>query len=113
MTSMKRKTARVVGLLYILTNVTASVAFSERAKLMFGGDAAQIAQRIASAELPFRIAIVTELITIVGVLVLVAGLYIILAPVDSNASRLALWWRLAENFVLAVALLPEFAMLAL
>ena len=109
----QRTAARVVGFLYLFTNATAIFAFSVRGKLIAARDAAQTATNILASERLFRIAIAAELVTVVGVLVLVWGLYVILRPVDRNVVWLATFFRLGENFVLAFAALLELAILAL
>ena len=109
----QRTAARVVGFLYLFTNATAIFAFSVRGKLIAARDAAQTATNILASERLFRIAIAAELVTVVGVLVLVWGLYVILRPVDRNIVWLATFFRLGENFVLAFATLLELAILAL
>jgi len=105
--------ARVAGFLYLFTNVTAIFAYSVRAQLRVRGDAVQTAANIAGSERLFRIGIATELITVAGVIMLVAALYVVVRPVNRNVAILAAFWRLAENLVLAVATLPAFAALTL
>ena len=105
--------AKVAGFLYLFTNATAIFAFYARGSLIVGGDAVQTARNIAASERLFRIGIVTELITVVGVIILVVALYAVLKPINRNVALLAAFWRLAENFILAVILLNEFAALAL
>jgi len=109
----QRVAAMVVGFLYLFTNATAIFAFSVRGKLIVARHAAQTATNIVGSERLFRMAIAAELITVVGVLVLVWGLYVILRPVDKNVVWLAAFFRLGENFVLAFATLLELATLAL
>jgi hypothetical protein len=104
--------ARIVGFLYLFTNATAIFAFSARGKLIVPRDAVQTATNIVASERLFRIAIATELITAVGVVILVWGLYVILKPIDRNVVWLATFLRLAENFVLAFITVQEFAALA-
>ena len=109
----QRVVARIVGFLYLFTNATAIFAFSVRGKLIAARDAAQTAANIVASERLFRIAVAAELVTVVGVLVLVWGLYVVLRLVDRNVVWLATFFRLGENFVLALATLLELAILAL
>jgi hypothetical protein len=104
--------ARIVGFLYLFTNATAIFAFSARGKLIVPRDAVQTATNIAASERLFRLGIATELITVVGVIILVWGLYVILKPIDRNVVWLATFLRLAENFVLTFITVQEFAALA-
>jgi Domain of unknown function (DUF4386) len=109
----QRIAAKVVGFLYLFTNATAMFAFSVRGKLIAARDAEQTAANIMASERLFRIGIAAELVTVVGVLVLVWGLYVILRPVDKSIVWLATFFRLGENFILAFATLLELAVLAL
>ena len=104
--------AKLVGFLYIFTNATAIVAFSARGKLMVPHDAVQTATRIAASERLFRIGIATELITVVGVIILLWALYVVLKPINKDVALLGAFLRLAENFVLAYITVQEFAALA-
>lgn len=109
----QRTAARLVGLLYLLTNATAIFAFTVRGQLIVRGDAVQTARNIAASERLFRVGIVAELITIAAVITLVAASYVVLKPINRNAALLAVFWRLAENFILAIVVLNEFAALRL
>ena len=102
---------RIVGFLYLFTNATAIFAFSVRGKLIAAHDAAQTATNIVASEQLFRLGIAAELVTVVGVLVLVWGLYLILRTVDRNVVWLATFFRLGENFVLAFVTLLELAVI--
>src|ERR1700730_15773818 len=104
--------AKVVGFLYLFTNAAAIVAFSARGKLMVPQDAVQTATNIAASERLFRIGIATELITVVGVIVLLWALYVVLKPINKDVALLAAFLRLAENFVLAYITVQEFTALA-
>ncbi|MEY2556880.1 MAG: hypothetical protein QOE34_305 [Verrucomicrobiota bacterium] len=104
--------AKLAGFLYLFTNTTAIVAFSARGKLMVPHDAVQTARNIASSEQLFRIGIAFELITVVGVIILLWALYVILKPINKDVALLGAFLRLAENFVLAFITVHEFAVLA-
>ncbi len=104
--------AKIVGFLYLFTNVTAIVAFSVRGKLMVPHDAVQTAQNIAASERLFRSGIAFELITVVGVIILLWALYVVLMPINKDVALLGAFLRLAENFVLAYITVQEFAALA-
>lgn len=108
----QKTAARIVGFLYLFTNVTAIVAFSIRGKLMVLRDPVQSATNIAGSEQLWRIGIATELVTIVGVLILLWGLYVVLRPIHRDVALLAAFLRLGENFTLAFITVLEFAALA-
>jgi len=105
--------ARLVGFLYLFTNATAIFFFYARGRVIATGDAAQTAKNIAASERLFRLAIVGELITVAGTVILVVALYAILRTIDRNVALLAAFWRLLENVVLAIIPLNAFVVLAL
>src|SRR5207248_3277206 len=107
----QRKAARLAGFLYLLTNATAIFAFAIRGRLIVNRDVVQTAANIVVSERLFRLAIVAELITIAAVIVLIAALYVLLKSAGPNIALLAVFWRLAENFTLAIIVLAEFAIL--
>lgn len=112
-TPAQHTAAKIVGFLYLFTNATAIFAFSVRGKMIVPRDAAQTATNIMASQQLFRIGIATELITVVGVMVLLWGLYVVLKPIDQNVVWLATLLRLGENFVLAFITIQEFTALAL
>jgi hypothetical protein len=109
----QRNTARVAGLLYLLTNATALASFYALRKIIAPGDAVQTARNLAASESLFRFGIAMELITVAGVVVLVVALYAILEHIDRNAALVATFWRLLENVVLALIPLNSLAALGL
>jgi hypothetical protein len=60
------------------------------------GDTTKTAQNIIGAERLFRIGIVSDLTTFIGVLVLTWALYVLLRPVDQSLALLAAFFRLVE-----------------
>ena len=105
--------ARIAGLLYLLTNATAMFAFWVRGQVIERGDATETAANILASERLYRIGIAVELLTVAGVIPLVVALYVVLRPVGRGLGLLATFWRLAENFVLAVAPMCPLAALVL
>jgi hypothetical protein len=103
--------ARLAGGLYLLTNLSAIFAFMMRGKVLHLAHPAQSVKDIAATPLLLRLSIVGELVTIAGVLVLVASLFVMLRKVDPHWALVALLWRLAENGVLAWTALNEAALL--
>jgi hypothetical protein len=112
LSSLQRKAARLVGFLYLFTNATAIVAFAVRGKLIVPRDASQTSANLAASEGLFRFGIATEIVTVVAVIVLVWGLYVILKPIDPSVTWLATFLRLGENFFLAFVTLQELTALA-
>jgi hypothetical protein len=105
--------ARAAGFLYLFTNATAIVGFYARGQVYARGDAVQTARNLATSERLFRVGIVSELITVAGVVMLVVALYAILEPINRNVALLAAFWRLLENVVLAIIPLNAFVALSL
>jgi hypothetical protein len=105
--------ARWAGLLLVATNLTAMFAIWTRGTFLASRDAAQTAANIAGGETWFRLGLAFELITIAGVIPLVAGLYVVLKPVAPNLALLATLWRLVENCILAMLTFASFTALAL
>ena len=106
--------AKVAGFLYLF--IMATGVFGEsyvRGQLIAGGDAVQTARNIAASERLFRLSIASDLITVVGAVILLWALYVVLRPINRNLALLAAFLRLAENAILAVATLNAFAALRL
>jgi hypothetical protein len=112
-TPIQRTAARIVGFLYLFTNATAIVAFSIRGKLIVSRDAAQTSANLVASEGMFRFGIAMEILTVVAVIVLVWGLYVILKSIDRNVVWLATFLRLAENFFLAFVTIQELTAIAI
>lgn len=97
--------AKVAGFLYLFTMVTSISAFYARGRLIVGGDAVQTARNITASERLFRIAAVSDLIMVAGVVMLVWALYVVLKPINKNVALLAELWRLAGDFTVVVTTL--------
>jgi uncharacterized protein DUF4386 len=105
----QRTAAKVVGFLYLFTMATAM--FSQlyvHGRLIVRGDAVSTARNIAASERLFRIGIASDLITVVGVVILVWALYVVLRPIHRNLALLAAFLRLTENAIAAAAALNAF-----
>jgi uncharacterized protein DUF4386 len=109
----QRRAAKIAGFLYLFTNVTAIFGYCLRGPLLVQGDPAQTARNIAASERLYRISLVSDLLTVACVLIMVLAFYIVLKPINRNVALLATFWRLAENFILAIITLSGFAALAL
>jgi len=93
----QRKAAKVVGAAYLITNALCIFAqFHVRSNLIVWDNAAKTAANIMASERLFRLGIASELAAFAGLVVLVAGLYVILKPVNRNLALLAAFWRLIE-----------------
>ena len=86
----QRDATRLAGIMYLLTMLTANVAdFYVRRQLFVPADAAHTLRSIAASGLLVRVGIGSDLITIVGSVILVVALYVILKPINRNAALVA------------------------
>jgi uncharacterized protein DUF4386 len=91
----QRKAARVAGLLYLITFVAVVYAnFGIHDRLNVAGNAAATAQKILANERLFRIGIACDLIYSVGLVALLAALYVILKPVSPGLALVSTLWKL-------------------
>jgi hypothetical protein len=98
MNTPTQRYARLAGAMYLLTMATAM--FSEgyvRMTLLVADSAAQTAQNLIQSNQLYRLALVSDLLTFAGVVVLVWALYQLLRPVDARLAVLALGFRLVEG----------------
>jgi uncharacterized protein DUF4386 len=109
----RRLWARWTGLLFVLTNASAMFAVWTRGSFVAARDPATTAANIAGSETWFRLGLAFDLLTIAGVVPLVAGLYIVLKPVGSGLALLATLWRAIENAILAMLTFASFTALTL
>jgi len=90
----QRKAAPVAGFAYLITFATVVyVNFGIHDRLITENNA-ETARNILAHERLFRIGIVGDLLYCVGVVVLLAALYVILKPVNRGLALLAAFWRL-------------------
>lgn len=109
-----RQIARIAGAAYLIQYVTSVFPeFYVRPALIVAGDAARTASNIAAHEQMFRLAIVSDLLAGVAVVVLNAALYELLAPVHRSLARFAAFWRLVEVAVGSVIAVSGFVVLSL
>jgi hypothetical protein len=105
----QRKAAKVVGLMYLLTNATAIfAAVHVRGSLIAYDSAATTAANIVAHERLFRIGVACDLFTFAADVVIIVGLYEILKPVSRGLALLAAFWRLIETSSLVVITLNGF-----
>ena len=91
----QRRAARVAGLANLLAMAIVVVAqYVLYGPLVVRGDAAATARNILAHERVFRLSIAFDLLYVVGILVLIAALYVILKPVGPGLALLAATSRL-------------------
>ncbi len=110
----QRNAARIAGLAYLFSFVTVvSVWLGIFARLIVRGDPVQTAQNILAHERLFRIGIAGDVVYCVGVVVLLAALYVVLKPVDQNLALLAAFGRLVHGFTYLLVTINLFTALRL
>lgn len=110
----QRKAAKIAGLAYLFSFVSVVTAyFGIFNHLIVSGDPAQTARNILAHERLFRIGIAGDLIYFVGVLVVLAALYVVLKPVDQNLALLAALGRLVHGFTYLLVAINFFTALRL
>jgi hypothetical protein len=107
-TESQRTAAKVAGIAFLFTDVTATFAeFYVRPTLIVQNNAAQTAANIMATGWLFRLGIAIQLTMIAGLLVLTAALYVVLKPAGPGLAVLGASWRLTENALLAVGTLTS------
>jgi len=111
-TSAQRTAAKIVGVLYLVQMATGifGQAFV-RDSLIVAGNADKTAANILAHETLFRLSVVGDLITYIGVIVLTWALYVLLRPINGKLALLALLLRLVENAVLCMATVSSLVVL--
>lgn len=106
----QRKAAKVAGILYLFTILTANLTeFYVRRQVMVPFDAVKTAGNIAAHEQLFRIGIAGDLLMFAGNVALIVALYVILKPVNRNLALLAVFWWLLECSIAAATVGIDFA----
>jgi len=102
----QRSAAKVAGVLYLVTIVTANFAeFYAFARLVVDTDPAATATNIEASERLFRVGVASDIFTFLAVIPLIVALYVVLRPVSRNIAVLALSWRLVETAIFVVSAL--------
>lgn len=104
--------ARIAGILYLVTTVTANFSEFYVGRLV-SGDAATTARNIESNQVLFRLGAISDLVTFAAVIVLLIALYTVLRPVGRILALLAAFYRLAESSIFALITLNDFVALRL
>ncbi|HYF63467.1 MAG TPA: DUF4386 domain-containing protein [Herpetosiphonaceae bacterium] len=88
--------ARLAGVMYLFTMVTAIASSVVRSRLIVSDDSDATAAKILASEGLFRLSIAGDLLTFACIAVLALGLYLALRTVSKPLALLGLFWRLAE-----------------
>ncbi len=112
--SSQRKAAKVFGITYLLTFVIITVAFFRfYAPLLVGQNSAQTARNIATHQQAFRIYLAGTLIYGIGLVVILAALYMILRPMSRGLALFAMSTRLVYASLWFVTMVLSFNALRL
>jgi hypothetical protein len=110
----QRKAARIAGLACLISfAIVIAVNFGIFARLIIHGNPAETARNILAHETLFRIGIVGDMLYSVGVIILLAALYIILKPVNQNLALIAAFGRLVHALTWLLVTLNLFTALRL
>ena len=108
----QRNAARLAGMMYLLTMVSATFGdFYVRRQVFIPSDPSQTIKNIAASSALVRAGIASDLVTIAGSVILSVALYVLLNPVKKSAALVALFWWLLECSVVAVVTLNTLAVL--
>jgi len=110
---MTDRAARVAGFALILSFVTVvAVNFGVLGRLMTG-DSAEIAHNVLEHQTLFRVGLVGQIAYCLGVLVVSAGFYVVLRPVDPLLAMLAMLGRIVHGITWLLVSLNLFTALRL
>lgn len=103
---VQQTAARVAGFTFLFAIVIVVIAnFGISFRLSVPGNAVDTARNIRAHETLFRLNIACNLIYVMNVLVLLAGLYVILKPVNRNLALIATFCRLVYALMWGVTAL--------
>ena len=108
-----KKTARIAGLLYLITAITGIFGQYVRSTLIVYGDATTTASNIMASESLFRIGFISDLTMITCYFLTACVLYMLLKPVNKNIALLFVLFTLGSVSVQFINALNQFAALLL
>src|SRR5438045_2047316 len=110
----QRKAAKVAGFFYLLTFAVVVYAnFAIHERLNVAGDAAKTAQNILAHEQLWRVGVMCDLVYCIGLIAILAALYVIQKPVSEGLTLVATLWKLAYALTWFVMTLQLFDALRL
>ena len=108
----QRRWAVAIGAAYIIALVLGNIAeFYIPDKLIVYDNAIQTARNIMAHEHLFRLGVATNFLVFATDVVLVAGLYMVLEPINRGLALLAAFFRLIETTALFMVTLSDFIIL--
>jgi len=110
----QRKAAKVAGFFYLLTFAVVVYAnFAIHERLNVAGDAAKTAENILAHEQLWRVGVMCDLVYCIGLIAILAALYVIQKPVSEGLTLVATLWKLAYALTWFVMTLQLFDALRL
>jgi len=109
----QRRYARIAGFVYlwlIITDVAGVITISH---IVGSGTFAETAKRVLASEHLYGVALSSELIEALSIVLLAFALYVTLKPVDKLLAQIALYWKLGESFISGVMMIFGFLTLRL
>ena len=110
----QRAAAKIAGLAFPISFViVVAVNFGIFAPLIIRGNPAETARNILAHETLFRIGVAGDMVYCVGVVLVLAALYVILRPVSQNLALLAAFGRLVYGLTWLLVTLNLFTAMRL
>ena len=109
--SSQQAYARFAGVMYLLVDALDIGGVVILARVSGSGGFLAISHSIAASETLYRVGICCGLVGILSTILLAAGLYVTVKPVDANLAMTALLFRLAESAIAGMAIVLAFATL--
>lgn len=111
-TVSQSRAARTVGLLYLATMASAVAAQICVGPLIVAGDAVRTAANVAAAASRFRLGMMLDVVTAIGIAGLIAALYVVLSPAGRAWAMFGVVLRAIETVVFVIAGLGYAVLLA-
>lgn len=109
----QRTCARVAGFMFLWLIITGLAGLFTISHIVGSGTFAEKAQRVVASEHLYRVALSSELMETLSVVLLAFALYLTLKPVDEFLAQIAMYWRLGESFIGGVGIIIGFLRLRL
>jgi hypothetical protein len=109
----QRTYARIAGFVYLWLIITDGAGLLTISHIVGSGTFAETAKRVVASEHLYRVALSSELIESLSVVLLAFALYVTLKPVNKLLARIAMYWKLGESFIGGVMIIFSFLTLHL
>lgn len=104
----QRRFARIAGFMYLWLIVTDMAGALTISRIVGLGSFAETARRVRASEHLYRVALCSELIECLSVVLLAFALFVTLKPVNKLLAQIALYWKLGESFISGVMMIFGF-----